>query len=300
MASRGPACQGALQGSSRGRQDAAPRAICPICPHACALADGELGLCRARRAVGARVRDENYGRVTSAALDPIEKKPLARFHPGTTVLSIGSYGCNLSCPWCQNASIACAGEADVPWQERTPDMVVQAALDARPQGCIGIAYTYNEPFVGLEFVRDCAEAAHEAGLANVVVSNGMVNPRPLDEMLGLIDAANIDLKGWGQGFYDLVDGCFATVQATIEAMAACDTCHLEVTTLVVPGVNDDEASMEAMASWIASLDPAIPYHVTRCFPCHRMAAVAPTPVATVRRLADVARRHLEHVYVGNC
>lgn len=276
----------------------AAQATCRICPHACSLAEGRRGLCRARMARGGEVVAENYGRVTSLALDPIEKKPLARFRPGTQILSVGSYGCNLRCPFCQNASIACAGASDVPWREIPPERLVQLARETPDN--IGLAYTYNEPFVGFEFVRDCARLARKAGLANVVVSNGMVNPGPLAEVLPYLDAANIDLKGFTQDFYDLVGGNLETVKGTIAAMAACPTCHLEVTTLVVPGLNDSEDEVEAAAAWLAALDSQIPYHLTRFFPCHRMTDRAPTPVAILRRLAAVARKHLEHVYVGNC
>ena len=276
----------------------AAQATCRICPHACSLAEGRRGLCRARMARGGEVVAESYGRVTSLALDPIEKKPLARFRPGTQILSVGSYGCNLRCPFCQNASIACAGASDVPWREIPPERLVQLARETPDN--IGLAYTYNEPFVGFEFVRDCARLARKAGLANVVVSNGMVNPGPLAEVLPYLDAANIDLKGFTQDFYDLVGGNLETVKGTIAAMAACPTCHLEVTTLVVPGLNDSEDEVEAAAAWLASLDSQIPYHLTRFFPCHRMTDRAPTPVAILRRLAAVARKHLEHVYVGNC
>ena len=244
--------------------------------------------------------DANYGRITSLALDPIEKKPLARFRPGSKVLSVGSYGCNLRCPFCQNASIACAGESDVPWREVTPAELVDAAASLVPEGNVGLAFTYNEPLVGYEFVRDCAALAHERGLASVLVSNGMVNPGPLAELAGLIDAANIDLKGFTQEFYDQVGGDLAAVKRTIATLAADPGCHLEVTTLIVPGMNDDAAQVDAMAAWLASLDPGITYHVTRFFPCHRMADAAPTPVADVRALAAVARRHLRHVVVGNC
>lgn len=278
----------------------ANRATCAICPHACTLAEGQTGLCHARTAVGAQVVDANYGRVTSLALDPIEKKPLARFRPGTNVLSVGSYGCNLRCPICQNAAIACAGERDVPWREIAPAELADLAASLVPEGNIGIAFTYNEPLVGFEFVRDTARLARERGLTNVLVSNGYVNDGPLREVAPLIDAANIDLKGFTQSFYDFVGGDLATVKHTIEVLAAEPGCHLEVTTLVIPGLNDSEQEIGAAAQWLASLDPGIPYHLTRFFPCHRLADRPATPTATVHKLADVASHHLKHVYVGNC
>lgn len=278
----------------------ADRAVCPICPHACALAEGQTGLCRARVAEGGQVMDANYGRITSLALDPIEKKPLARFRPGSKVLSVGSYGCNLRCPFCQNASIACAGERDVPWREIAPAEFVELAASLAPEGNIGLAFTYNEPLVGLEFVRDTARLALERGLANVLVSNGYVNDGPLHEVTPLIDAANIDLKGFTQSFYDLVGGDLDTVKHTIEVLAATPTCHLEVTTLIIPGLNDSDQEIAEAAQWLASLDPSIPYHLTRFFPCHRLTDRSTTPPETVHHLADIARHYLKHVYVGNC
>lgn len=278
------------------------RVVCGVCPHACALAEGQRGLCRGRGARSGAVVDENYGRVTSIALDPVEKKPLARWRPGSFVLSLGSYGCNLRCPFCQNAAIACAGADDVAWRELAPEEAVALALRERERGrgCVGIAYTYNEPLVGYEYVRDTARLAHEAGLANVLVSNGMVNPGPLAELSGLIDAANIDLKGFTSAFYEMAGGDLDAVKRTIATLAADESCHLEVTTLVIPGLNDDPAEIDAAAAWLASLDADIPYHLTRFFPCHRMLDRLPTPVATLRTLADVARRHLDDVILSNC
>lgn len=276
------------------------RITCPVCPHACLLAEGQRGLCRGRRAEAGRVVDENYGRLTSLALDPIEKKPLAQFRPGSLVLSVGSYGCNLRCPFCQNASIACAGPRDVPWKEVQPLELVELAESARDRGNIGLAFTYNEPLIGYEFVRDAGRLAHERGLVNVLVSNGSANPEPLAELLPLIDAANIDLKGFTQEFYDFVGGDLETVKRTIATLAATPTCHLEVATLIIPEMNDSEQEIAAAAQWLASLDPTIPYHVTRFFPCHRLSDRPATPVADVHRLAEVARRYLENVYTGNC
>lgn len=276
------------------------RAVCRICPHRCSLAEGAVGRCRARVARDGEVVSLNYGLATSLALDPIEKKPFARFHPGSTVLSVGSFGCNLSCPFCQNASIAQAGEHEVRWRRVEPGELVEQALRLADRGCIGIAYTYNEPLVGFEFVRDCARLAHEVGLLNVVVSNGMICVEPLEELVPLIDAANIDLKGFSQDFYDLVGGEYLTVRRSIERLAAAPSCHLEVTTLVIPGLNDDVGQIAEAARWLASLDPGINYHLTRFFPQHRMADRPPTPIATLKEAADAARRYLRDVRLGNC
>ena len=291
-----------MSAGEKGR--AAATATCDVCPRHCRLSPGTLGACRARRNLDGRVVPEGYGRLASIALDPIEKKPLARFMPGTYVVSVGGYGCNLRCPFCQNWEISQAGEKDVRWREVMPDELVSLAAETRRRDprVLGNAYTYNEPLVCWEYVRDCARLAHEAGLVNVLVSNGCVEPGVLDGLTGLVDAANIDLKGFSDAFYDAcgaAPGSFSRVRATIERLAADPTCHLEVTTLVIPGMNDSEGEAEAIARWLAGLGD-VPYHVTRFFPCWRMADRPPTPVSTVRHLADVARRHLAHVFVGNC
>ena len=279
-------------------------AVCPVCPRHCRLAPGALGACRARRNVGGEVVAEGYGRVTSLALDPVEKKPLARWQPGRAVLSVGSYGCNLSCPFCQNHQISQARAGEVRWREIGPEELVACAVEARRRDprVVGIAHTYNEPLVSWEYVRDCALLAREAGLATVLVSNGCACPEVTERLAGLLDAANIDLKGFSPAFYEACGGAAGSVEAvraTIERLAAEPGCHLEVTTLVVPGMNDAEEEVDAIARWLAGLGD-VPYHVTRFFPRWRMTDRPPTPVATVRRLADVARRHLDHVYVGNC
>jgi pyruvate formate lyase activating enzyme len=272
---------------------------CTTCPHACCLNEGFYGLCRSRCGSHDEVVPQGYGRITSLALDPIEKKPIARWRGGTTVLSLGSYGCNMNCPFCQNASIAHAGPDDVAWREMTPDEVVAMALDLRGRRCIGVAYTYNEPLVNWEFLRDTAVLAHEAELVNVLVSNGMANEAVLDEVAPLIDAANIDLKCFTDEGYCSLGGDLSTVKHAIEVFSAQRSCHLEVTTLVVPGLSDDEAQVEAMARWLASLDTDITYHLTRFFPQHRMRDAAPTPIPVLYRLADIAERYLPHVVLGN-
>lgn len=275
--------------------------VCRTCPHACSLKPGQLGLCRSRRASddGARVAPEGYGRITSLALDPIEKKPISRWRGGTTVLSLGSYGCNMRCPFCQNASIAAAGAEDVTWRKMSPEEIVSSALDLRDRRCIGIAYTYNEPLVNWEFLRDTGMLAHEAGLVNVLVSNGMATSAVLAEVAPLIDAANIDLKCFTEEGYRKLGGDLATVKRTIEALAASSSCHLEVTTLVVPGLSDDDAQIEGIARYLADLDPGIVYHLSRFFPRHRMLDKDPTPVRSLHHLREVAKRHLPTVLLGN-
>ena len=280
------------------------KAVCETCPRHCRLEDGAFGACRARRAEGGRVACENYGRITSLALDPIEKKPLAFFHPGRSILSIGSYGCNLHCPFCQNDGISQHGGDEMIGcygTRRTPAEMACFARHAKKgkAGNLGLAYTYNEPLVGWEFVRDCAKEVRKYGLCNVLVSNGMAEAAVVEELAPLIDAANIDLKGPSQEFYDWVGGDYRTVCRTIEILHAAG-CHVEVTTLVVPGRNDKEADIDAIASFLAAISPEIPLHVTRFFPRYRLLDVPPTPVATVRALAEVARARLRHVLVGNC
>ena len=283
---------------------------CAVCSRHCRLAPGALGACRARRNAGGEVVPEAYGRVTSLALDPVEKKPLARWRPGGYLVSAGSYGCNLACPFCQNHRISQAGEKDVGWRELPPERLVELTAEAaaRDPRVVGIAHTYNEPLVTWEYVRDTALLARERGLATVLVSNGCAEQGVIDQIAPLVDAANIDLKGFSPALYDACGappGALDAVRATIERLFDEPSCHLEVTTLVVPGMNDSEDEVEAMATWLTSLGggrgaEGITYHVTRFFGRWRMASAAPTPVPVVRRLADVARRHLAHVRVGNC
>lgn len=266
------------------------------------IPEGGVGFCRARTCQDGDVVAGNYGRLTSVAIDPVEKKPLAEWHPGARVLSVGSYGCNMRCPFCQNFEISQEGENGVPWREVLPQELVDLALECaeRDPGVIGIAHTYNEPLVGWEYVHGCSVLAHKAGLANVLVSNGCASAHVIDALAPLVDAANIDLKCFSAEGYRELGGSFEDVRHTIEALGTSDTCHLEVTTLVVPGVSDSEAAMRQEAAWLASVNEKIVLHVTRFFPRWRMANAQPTPVATVMRLADVAREYLSHVHVGNC
>jgi pyruvate formate lyase activating enzyme len=273
------------------------KAVCTICPHRCALEEGQTGFCRARKCVNGAIVCENYGRATSLALDPIEKKPLSRFHPGSMILSVGSYGCNLRCPFCQNSDISMADQS-LDTVYLSPEDLVRRALSLRAKGNIGIAYTYNEPLIGYEYVMDCAKLAHENGLLNVAVTNGFILEEPLRSLLPYLDAMNIDLKGFTERFYKLLRGDLETVKRTIEL--ASRACHVEVTTLIVPGENDSEEEMDALSAWLSSLNPEIPLHVSRFFPRYRMQDRGATPVSTVCRLAEVAGTHLRNVYTGNC
>ena len=273
------------------------KTVCAICPHRCAIEEGRTGFCRARKNEGGKVVCANYGGLTSLALDPIEKKPLARFHSGSFILSAGSYGCNLRCAFCQNSAISMAG-SEAETVDVTPAELVRTALREQARGNIGIAFTYNEPLVGYEFVLDCAVLAREAGLVNVLVTNGTICEEPLIKLLPHIDAMNIDLKAFTQEKYRALGGWLDTVKRTITLSA--QRCHVEVTTLIVPGFNDAEQEMEEEAAWLASVDPAMPLHISRFFPCYQMRDQAPTPVSTIFRLRDVAREKLKHVYTGNC
>lgn len=272
---------------------------CPLCPRHCALAPGQTGFCRARENRDGKIVDANYGRITSLALDPIEKKPLRRFHPGSFILSVGSYGCNLRCPFCQNSEISMADGGIHTLSLSPGELSEQAvALSKRPPGNLGLAFTYNEPLVGYEYVRDCAQLIHQAGLYNVVVTNGSICKELLKGLLPLIDAMNIDLKGFRQQYYDWLGGDLTTVKEAIALSAR--QCHVEVTTLIVPGRNDSDEEMEAEARWLASINPEIPLHVSRFFPRWKVQTLPPTPVETVRRLCGIARKYLRYVYSGNC
>lgn len=279
------------------------RIKCGTCMHHCSLEPGQRGICRARRNVEGSIRCENYGMVTSLALDPIEKKPLYRFMPGSRILSVGSYGCNLRCPFCQNHEISMADGEESRAEYVSPEELTDMALQYRGAGNIGVAFTYNEPLVGWEYVRDTARLVKKAGMKNVLVTNGTASMEVLEELLPLTDAMNIDLKGFTDAYYKKLGGDLETVKRFIRRAAG--DCHVELTTLVVPGENDSPEEMEAEAEWIASLESGsgpggIPLHVTRFFPRYRMRDREATDVGQVYRLARTAEKHLKYVFVGNC
>lgn len=274
--------------------------ICDLCFHRCNLSGGQTGFCRARACQDGKIVPLNYGKITSIALDPVEKKPLRRFHPGSKILSVGSFGCNLRCPFCQNHEISMAGGGDVHSPYVPPERLADLALEWKERngaGNIGIAYTYNEPLVGWEYVRDTARLVKENGMTNVLVTNGTAAPEILEELLPLIDAMNIDLKGFRADYYRMLGGDLDTVKTFIAR--AVTACHVELTTLIVPGENDSPEEMEVQARWIADLNPEIPLHITRFFPQYHMLDRKPTEIQSLRQLAETAGRYLTNVSLGN-
>ncbi|MBR1914620.1 MAG: AmmeMemoRadiSam system radical SAM enzyme [Lachnospiraceae bacterium] len=272
-------------------------AVCDVCMHACTLRDGDTGVCRVRRNIEGVIKSVNYGSITSIALDPIEKKPLRHFHPGSPILSVGSFGCNLSCAFCQNHEISQHGGDSVRAYEYTPHELLEIAVRAaKEEGSIGLAYTYNEPLIGYEFVRDTARLIHEAGMLNVLVTNGEVNIKILEEILPYTDAMNIDLKGFRDDIYKRLGGDLDMVKSFIKR--AVRDSHVEITSLIVPGYNDDPEDMRKEAEWIASVDPGIPLHITRYFPAFRYDA-PPTGIGLIEKMVGVASAYLDNVYPGN-
>lgn len=280
-------------------------ATCDVCFRRCEIEEGRTGFCGARICRDGQVTAENYGRTTALALDPIEKKPLRRFQPGSLILSTGSYGCNLRCPFCQNFEISWSGHIKKEARKAdfiSPEDLARTALYYRDQGNIGVAFTYNEPLIGYEYVRDTAKLIHENGMVNVLVSNGTASLRVLEEIAPYIDAMNIDLKGFSDAFYrDFAGGSLEMVKAFIAEAAK--SCHIELTKLIIPGKNDSEEEMRQMTAWIAGLRGGrgkdIPLHVSRYFPAYRWREPA-TEVSAVYRLARIAGETLDHVYTGNC
>ena len=271
--------------------------ICPVCPRHCALSEGQTGYCRSRVAKGGEVVSLSYGRHTSVALDPVEKKPFARWHSGKFIISVGTFGCNLRCPFCQNDSISQA-DASIETSFLSPGDLVSLAKKYVTRGNIGIAFTYNEPLIGFEYVRDTARLAKVAGLSAALVTNGYVTQEKLHEILPYIDAMNIDLKGWTEKYYEWLGGHIEPVKETIKTAA--QKCHVEVTTLIVPGRNDSEQEMDEESHWLASISEDMPLHISRYFPRYMTQDIPPTPVEKIYRLVDAAKKNLKYVYSGNC
>ncbi len=268
--------------------------ICSLCPKGCIIGEGGTGFCRVRKNIGKKLYTTNYAACSSCALDPIEKKPLYHFYPGSLILSLGTWGCNFSCSFCQNWQIA----QELPkTTELLPEDAVTLAKQYEEKGNIGIAYTYSEPSVWYEYVLDTAKGIRQAGLKNVLVTNGFINRKPLEEVMPYIDAMNIDVKAFNNAYYHKVcAGSLEGVKRTVELAAPC--CHVEITTLLVPGLNDEEGEIASLAQWLATINPDIPLHFSRYFPNYKMDA-PPTPENTMVRAKNIASQYLNYVYLGN-
>lgn len=274
------------------RLSAMSEIVCDVCFHHCVLREGRRGFCRARENRDGMNVCVNAGLFTSAALDPIEKKPLKRFFPGSYILSVGSFGCNLACPFCQNHEISMHEEDAVYYQISSSQMV---DLVRKTEDSIGIAFTYNEPLISWEYILETAKGVHEAGKKVVLVSNGTAEKHILEKLMPYVDAMNIDYKG-DEAFYKELSGSHETVRNTIAYVH--DKCHLEVTTLIIPGKNDDPVFIEETAIWLASLNKDIPLHLTRYFPAYRY-TIPPIRKEKLFDLCAIAEKHLRYVYPGN-
>jgi pyruvate formate lyase activating enzyme len=268
---------------------------CALCPHCCTVYEEETGTCRARKNIAGELVSLTYGEISSIHVDPIEKKPLYHFYPGSSILSVGTTGCNLRCSFCQNWEISQVHSDEIPTQSLSPDEAVNMA---GKDNSIGIAYTFNEPVVNYEWVKDTAQLLHMAGLKNVLVTNGFINPEPWKELLPFIDAANIDVKAFSEEFYrGWCGGTLAPVLKTVELMA--ESCkHVEVTMLLIPGENDSPKDIEAFSEWLARVSPDIPVHFSRYFPQFKMEKPH-TPLDTLVKAYTIAKKKLKYVYLGN-
>ena len=271
---------------------------CQLCPHHCRIAKGRTGRCRSRRNHDGVLISEVYAKPCSLAIDPIEKKPLYHFHPGTTCLSLACTGCNFRCLNCQNHEISQVAPDEMDHYNLTPEQLVNLCLQHH---CPGIAYTYTEPLTYIEYVTDCARLAHEKGLWNILVTAGYVCQEPLADLLSYLDAANIDLKSFSDDIYQRVSGGhLQPVLDTILAMKQAGV-WIELTNLVIPGVNDDMDMIRQMCQWLVANDLAdAPLHFSRFFPRYKMQDLQPTPVQTLRAARQIAEEEgIKYVYLGN-
>lgn len=271
---------------------------CLLCPQNCIIKEGKYGICMVRRNQNGKIVPENYGKVSALHMDPIEKKPLYHFHPGQTILSVGTFGCNLKCKFCQNYDISQSKVANLLNRETySPEGIVRIATEKKDNH--GIAYTYNEPIIWFEFVMETAAKAHRESLYNVMVTNGYVNKEPLSDLLEVIDAWNVDMKAFTEEFYHkYTKSALAPVKETIRSVRKAGK-HLEITNLVIPGLNDDDNKFREMVKWICDetgKDTVL--HISRYFPTYRMNIPA-TPVATLERFYEIASDYLNYVFLGN-
>lgn len=278
-------------------REAGGRVRCGLCPKRCLIMPDGRGFCRVRENRGGILYSNIYARCASYNLDPMEKKPLFHFYPGHSIFSIGTTGCNLACLFCQNWQISQveAGTVELP-----PGEAVKMALHYKEAGygCAGIAFTYNEPSIWFEYIMDTAVLARESGLKVVMVTNGFICAEPLEDLLTRVDAFNVDVKGFTAGFYPTV--CRGLLEPVLETVAAIRRAgrHVEVTNLLVPGENDDEGSIGALADWLSGVGEDIPLHLSRYHPAYRFDRPA-TDLAVLDRAREIARRRLRYVYLGN-
>jgi len=275
------------------------KVLCTLCPRACKLREGQRGLCFVRARENDEVVLTSYGRSSGFCVDPIEKKPLNHFLPGTPVLSFGTAGCNLTCKFCQNWDISKSREMDTLADGGSPDDIASAAARL---GCRSVAFTYNDPVIFLEYARDTATACKERGIRSVAVTAGYVNPDPRSELFSFIDAVNVDLKAFDDHFYrHVVGGRLQPVLDTLRYVRQETDVWLEITNLVIPGHNDTDESIRAMADWIVEeLGPDVPLHFSAFHPNYKMRDVPPTPRETLRRARRLAKEAgIHHVYLGN-
>ncbi|WP_416198627.1 MAG: Pyruvate formate-lyase 1-activating enzyme [Sporanaerobacter sp.] len=264
---------------------------CNLCPHGCIIDDKNIGICKARKNEGGKLYTLNYGKITSYAFDPIEKKPLYHFYPGSKIFSIGSFGCNLKCEFCQNWEIA--HEKPVSIEIQDEDLLSLA----KANGSIGIAYTYNEPSIWYEYVLYISKKVKNQGLKNVLVTNGYIQKEPLEEILPYIDAMNIDLKSFDESYYNrLCKGKLSSVLDTIEISRK--STWVEITTLIIEGENDSLDEIQKLSKWISEIDEDIPLHLTRYHPAYKMFK-PPTSYDILVKAKDIAREYLNYVYIGN-
>jgi len=266
---------------------------CLLCPQSCQISEGKVGICRVRKNTKGKLYSLIYGQITSIALDPIEKKPLYHYHPGKYIMSVGTKGCNLACPYCQNWSISQNNLTQT--ESITSQELVKKSKQTKS---FGIAYTYNEPFIWYEFVLDTARLAKKEELENVLVTNGFVNPEPLEKIIPFIDAMNIDLKSMDDEFYRKF--CRGKLDPVLETIKrAHKSCHIEITNLIIPTLNDSEDNFTRLVDWIFdNLGADVPLHFSRYFPCYKM-DIPPTPIDTLKKAEQIARKKLKYVYLGN-
>ncbi|MDR9435539.1 MAG: AmmeMemoRadiSam system radical SAM enzyme [Thiohalophilus sp.] len=275
------------------------RIQCDLCPRFCKLHEGQRGLCFVRQNIHDQIMLTTYGRSSGYCIDPIEKKPLNHFLPGTPVLSFGTAGCNLACKFCQNWDISKSREIDTLADEASPELIASAAEQL---GCRSVAYTYNDPVIFHEYAIDVAKACHEKGIKSVAVTAGYVTPEPRKEFYQYIDAANVDLKAFTENFYyKLTGGHLEPVLDTIKYLKHETDVWMELTTLLIPDKNDSDKEIESMSQWILDeLGPDVPLHFSAFHPDFKMQDIPPTPAATLTRARNIAMQNgLRYVYTGN-